>query len=294
MRKLTLFYILSIFLILTVNATASTEHGTRIQELVIEKGVSRSIGKSLELVTFAPGSGWLRLNDTLTPVVFFSRVPQRLNYTHSALISFNSVTQEDIQKFNRFAESIGYPFRVKLAGNVLHIQHIRNRILGTESAIDMRATQKRGFFKVKERPRMVLSRQKSGKILLAAAKDSPETAANLLALQRAIQHRRAGFKMTQKGFAALAASPDLNETVVLKNVTVRIVGHIKAYNKEAASYGDGVLGYATAKNEITVLGKRVGDQIVVNQAVLGHELKHLLNYQDSKMVDPDNLDYLGK
>jgi len=99
--------------------------------------------------------------------------------------------------------------------------------------------------------------------------------------------------MVQKSFASLEDTPDLNEVIVLENVRVHIVGHVKSYSEEAASYGENVLGYATPGNEITILGKRVGDTIVVNQAVLGHELEHLLNYQNPKVANPDDLDSLG-
>ena len=93
---------------------------------------------------------------------------------------------------------------------------------------------------------------------------------------------------------ALEKTPNLNEIIVLKNVRVHIVGDIKSFHAEAASYGDGVLGYATPGNEITVLGKRVGNKIIINQAVLGHELEHLLNYNNPQIADPDHLEYMGQ
>lgn len=279
MKRLVLTVLIGLMgacLILPLNATAATKQGTRVEDLVIEKGVSGSIGKSIELVTFAPGSGWLRLDDQLSPV-----------------LSFNGVTREDIQRFNRFAEGIGYPFRTKLCGNVLHIRHVRNRMLGTESVVDMRATQKRGFFKFKAQPRLALTKQKDGKIRLAALKDGRDKSDRLVASKQTTKLRKAGSKMVQKSFASLADTPDLNEVIVLENVRIRIVGHMSAYSEEAASYGENVLGYATPENEITILGKRVQDTIVVNQAVLGHELEHLLNYQNPKVANPDDLDFLG-
>jgi len=175
MKRLTLTGLISLIvacLALSLNATAATKQGTRVEDLVIEKGVSRSIGKSIELVTFAPGSGWLKLNDQLSPV-----------------LSFDGVTREDIERFNRFSEGIGYPFRTRLDGNVLHIQHIRNRFLGAESSVDMRATQKRGFFTLNKQPRLVLSKHKSGKIRLAAA-DRPDRTKNLTASKRTTKLRK--------------------------------------------------------------------------------------------------------
>ena len=177
MKKSTLISLIGVFLIMAVNATAATKQGTRVKDLVIEKGVSRSIGKSLELVTFAPGSGWLRLDDQLSPI-----------------LSFDKVTEEDIQKFNRFSKGIGYPFRTKLYGNVLHIQHIRNRILGTESVVDMRATKERGFLKLKEQPQLALHKQKSGKIYIAAVKGGPDKTDSLLASKQTKDLEKPGLK----------------------------------------------------------------------------------------------------
>lgn len=282
MKKLTLtgltglIVVVSVFLVLSVNATAASKQGTRVKDLVIEKGVSETIGKTIELVTFAPGSGWLRLSDQLSPI-----------------LSFDGVTQKDIERFNRFSKGIGYPIRTKLAGNVLHIRHTRNRFMGPDSVVDMRATKKRGFFRVQDQPRMALAKQKSGRIRLAAIKDNPSKTNRIVASEQTKQLRKTGFKMVQKSFASLPDTPGLNEVVVLKNVRVHIVGHMSGYSEEARAYGSGVLGYATPDNEITVIGKRVGDTIVVNQAVLGHELKHLLNYQNAQMANPDNLDFLG-
>ena len=53
------------------------------------------------------------------------------------------------------------------------------------------------------------------------------------------------------------------------------------------------MGYATDRNEIFVFGKRVGDQIVVDQSILGHELNHLLNFTNPSVANPDTLAELG-
>ena len=98
----------------------------------------------------------------------------------------------------------------------------------------------------------------------------------------------------QQGFASIEKTPELYEVVELKNVKVLIVGDRKHFNWEkAAAYGSPIAGYANTKNEICLFGKRVGGKIVVNQAILGHELNHLLNFKNPKIANPDKLDEMG-
>ena len=106
--------------------------------------------------------------------------------------------------------------------------------------------------------------------------------------------RKIGFNEIQKGFDCLEKAPDLHEVVELRNITVHIVGDRKFFNwDQAAAYGSPVAGYATTKNEIYVFGKLVNGKVIVNQAILGHELNHLLNFKNSKISNPDKLDDLG-
>lgn len=106
-------------------------------------------------------------------------------------------------------------------------------------------------------------------------------------------YRQAGFNMMHKGFVSLNESPFEPEVVELKNVKVHIVSHRKHFNwNKAAEEGSGILGYANNKNEIWVFGRIINGMIVINQAVLGHELNHLLNFKYPKIVNPDKLDQL--
>ncbi len=107
-------------------------------------------------------------------------------------------------------------------------------------------------------------------------------------------YRRTGFDLIQRGFASLESTPDVYEVVELEKVRVYIVGDRKHFNWEKASaYGSPIAGYANTKNEICLFGKRVGDKIVVNQAILGHEFNHLLNFKNPKIADPDKLEEIG-
>lgn len=106
--------------------------------------------------------------------------------------------------------------------------------------------------------------------------------------------RKIGFNEIQKGFASLDKTPNLHEVIELKNVKVHIVGDRKFFKwDQAAAYGSPVAGYATSKNEIYVFGKMVKGKIVLNQAILGHELTHLLNFKNSNIGNPDKLDDIG-
>ena len=106
--------------------------------------------------------------------------------------------------------------------------------------------------------------------------------------------RKEAFRSFDKSFGSLDDSPQLNELIDLGGVKVHIVGHRHFFNyQRAAAYGSPVVGYATSNNEIWIYGKYVKGQIVVNQAVLGHELMHLLNFKKRSIADPDKLDDLG-
>jgi hypothetical protein len=110
----------------------------------------------------------------------------------------------------------------------------------------------------------------------------------------AAEYRKQGFDFMQKSFMSIEGKSDVYEVIELKNVKVFIVGDRKNFNWDKASaYGSPVAGYANTKNEIHLFGKRVGDKIVVNQAILGHEFNHLLNFKNPKIANPDRLDELG-
>ena len=106
-------------------------------------------------------------------------------------------------------------------------------------------------------------------------------------------YRKVGFRELQRSYAALPAHAGLDETITV-TVTVRIVGDRSKFDwPVAAAHGSPVLGYATRGNYIWVLGKMVNGRIVVNQAVLGHELNHILQYANPKVHNPDLLDDIG-
>jgi hypothetical protein len=103
-------------------------------------------------------------------------------------------------------------------------------------------------------------------------------------------YRAQGLKYTQRAFDYYEETPDLHRVIELEKVRIHIIGSRKFFQWEKAkSEGSATIAYATPKNEIFLFGKKVGNKIVVNQAVLGHELNHLLNFRDMEIADPDEL-----
>ena len=46
-------------------------------------------------------------------------------------------------------------------------------------------------------------------------------------------------------------------------------------------------GCATSGNDVYVIGYRWNGFIIVNQAILGHELNHVLHYENPEIINPD-------
>ena len=105
--------------------------------------------------------------------------------------------------------------------------------------------------------------------------------------------REQGFNMIQKGFSNIESTPGLYKEIELKRVKIFIVGDREQFKWEkAAAKGSPIIGYATPSNEIWVFGKKINGKIVLNEAVIGHELVHLLNFKTPVIANPDKLDEL--
>jgi hypothetical protein len=110
-----------------------------------------------------------------------------------------------------------------------------------------------------------------------------------------VKKQNEGYKFFKKASASLDPTPRLHETIFIDRVIVHIVGDPNKFKwDKAAAFGSPVEGYATHGNEIWILGTRVNGKIVINQAILGHELNHLLNFKNSEIADPDQLEDIFK
>ncbi len=144
----------------------------RIKNLEIAENVHK-YHESIELVAFAPGSGWIKFKtrDGITPT-----------------ISFFSVTEEEINDFNKFARSINEPVRVELSGDALKIsvQETEEDIARFAGKEKVAADQKlRGFIHRTPLTRVAFHKDKNGRIFLVKATDEDDKKSReTLALQK--------------------------------------------------------------------------------------------------------------
>jgi len=141
----------------------------RVMHLDVADGVYRHLDRSLEMVAMTPGSGWMRLKteDGISPLISFDRVETR-----------------DIRQFNRFAESIRQPVRVRLEGDRLEVFTV-----GTESErdrfaerSDAKPVRKIAFYRPQtEKTKLVMRRDANGRVYLVDANATPKKNAETLA-----------------------------------------------------------------------------------------------------------------
>lgn len=80
-----------------------------------------------------------------------------------------------------------------------------------------------------------------------------------------------------------------HKIINLKNIKIHIVSDPLLINpKNLLALGFNLLGCATSSNnEIYIIGHKSKGKIFVNQAILGHEIAHLLNFKDPSIPNPD-------
>ena len=101
-----------------------------------------------------------------------------------------------------------------------------------------------------------------------------------------------GYTSMQRGFESLPSSPELHKVFLLNNVKVHIVDSQQQF-AHVPFRNSSVLGYATPF-EIWVIGKEVNGKIIINWAVIGHELIHMLSfYYPDIIANPDSYEVLG-
>ncbi len=101
------------------------------------------------------------------------------------------------------------------------------------------------------------------------------------------QYRQIGFEYHERWFKALPETPSLYEIVEIEKLTIHIVSDRKDFDwKKARDKEMGIAAYANTNDTISILGKKLGGKIIVNQFILGHEFKHILNFNDPDIVDP--------
>ena len=94
-----------------------------------------------------------------------------------------------------------------------------------------------------------------------------------------------GFDYTNLGYTSLPESSPLNETVVIKNLRVIIVGSLDQYQRRRITQNvDDTAQPVEPRHDIWIIGKKLKGKIIINQVVLGYELKNLMH-----LIRPDVL-----
>jgi len=98
----------------------------------------------------------------------------------------------------------------------------------------------------------------------------------------ATEKRKDAFNLSQEGFYYL---PRIKKTLTIriKELTVNIVPEM------TKPLG----GLAIPPATIVLEGRQIKGQIIINQAILGHELMHILRFKNERIAHPDKLDELG-
>jgi len=88
--------------------------------------------------------------------------------------------------------------------------------------------------------------------------------------------------------AGCVTTQPFHETVTLDRVEVHVVSDRTLFDWSGAQ--DNTLGYAYPTNKIFFLGRRQVDGTIVPDFywVAGHELQHLMNWQNPVFANPDN------
>jgi hypothetical protein len=104
--------------------------------------------------------------------------------------------------------------------------------------------------------------------------------------------RNDGYAYMQKGFESLPSSSELHKVLVINNLKVHVVDNQKQF-AHVPFRNASVVGYATPF-EIWVMGKEVNGKVIINWAVIGHELIHMLSfYYPDIIANPDSYEVLG-
>ena len=94
-----------------------------------------------------------------------------------------------------------------------------------------------------------------------------------------MQHQEA-FNLSQRAFITYPSiGCDEELDIVLEKVTVHILCR-DSMKKPTA-------GLANTDNEIWVIGRRGKNGIILNDMIGGHEWRHLLNWEDPRIANPD-------
>ena len=94
-----------------------------------------------------------------------------------------------------------------------------------------------------------------------------------------------GFDYTNLGYTSLPESSPMNETIIIENLRIIIVGSLDEYQRRRITQEkDDTAQPAEPGHDIWIIGRKLKGKIIINQVVLGYELKRLMH-----LIRPDVL-----
>lgn len=111
-----------------------------------------------EIVAFAPGSGWVKINssEVMRP-----------------LLNLNNVTASDLKRLNSYAKSYGLPVRAEFSGRILHLV-MRDTSLSFLTR--MNRIKPKLHWQPEQKSRLAIIKDSNGKIFLVKKKMDVHTA----------------------------------------------------------------------------------------------------------------------
>ena len=100
MKRLSIVF--ALFWVVALFVPASAGQAYRIKNLYVDDGATQYF----EIVAFAPGSGWVKIN---SPEVM------------RPILNLNKVKPDDLKRFNGYAKDYGLPVKAEISAGILYL-----------------------------------------------------------------------------------------------------------------------------------------------------------------------------
>ena len=104
-----------------------------------------------------------------------------------------------------------------------------------------------------------------------------------------LDHQKEGFKAFNKAFECHEETTGVVNKTIGLTIEIQVVDNAVMFRIEDKVAGQ--VGYASNNGRnMGVLGRYHKGKIILNQAAIGHELNHLLNFADPEIMNPDEME----